>query len=453
MSTHTGSINAIEGGSDSRTGEEFQPWCRVFVKLPNYQAPASSVQHEWRVETERPLIAAMMDEMEEKSDISKIVDAVQKRLQQQKALAWLDDPALQLCQLFRTKDSSGIIQDCYKHRVVGHHFGHISPASEGPFSVDRNNARTWITEQAVQFVDPEKEPVLFLALTTWKMAHLQDDISSSSTRFFPLMMKSKRRRLSVRGAYEASSFLFTKPVGTDNDKAPKLDGDDLEVLALAAITLASLQQLENGIFSSAIPLPTFLANVFHFMSASPVDYGRMAATAASISGLLESTKFCEIEIPACPSYGSSFVSPWGSQLDASKHGEITRPEDKEGRDGYMKRNGSTVLHIECKNHKNGLTTDVFKKVFERMRAHCKVSLLFTSDINRLFQEKDSFKLFAGQHGFGVHDVCFLELQQGQNPYWLHIQRGSAVNLSPNKTTNYLMVLVATGAVQSSRSTF
>ena len=49
-----------------------------------------------------------------------------------------------------------------------------------------------------------------------------------------------------------SSYRITKPVGTDNDKAIELKGDDLEVLALAAIALASLQRLENEIFSSAI---------------------------------------------------------------------------------------------------------------------------------------------------------------------------------------------------------
>lgn len=93
----------------------------------------------------------------------------------------------------------------------------------------------------MQFVNPEKEPVLFLALTMWKRNAVGD--TATTSRFFPLMKRDeatrKRRRLTIQGAFNQSPNYFTPNVSTENDKAGKLSGDDLKTLALASMTLAS----------------------------------------------------------------------------------------------------------------------------------------------------------------------------------------------------------------------
>ena len=100
---------------------------------------------------------------------------------------------------------------------------------------------------------------------------------------------------------------------------------------------------------------------------------------------------------------------------------------------------------------DGLTTAVFKKVTGNMRSDSKVSLLYTSDMNGLFSKEDAYAVFAQNDlGLGLHDVCFLVLEPNKNPYWLSIQKDS-VTLEPTESTKFLMVLVATGAVESNRS--
>ena len=117
----------------------------------------------------------------------------------------------------------------------------------------------------------------------------------------------------------------------------------------------------------------------------------------------------------------------------------------------MECNRNTILHVECKNLMGGLTTAVFKKVIGNMQHDSIVSLLFTSDMNGFFSKEDAFAVFAQNDlGLGLHDVCFLVLEPNKNPYWLSIQKDS-VTLEPTESTKFLMVLVATGAVESNRS--
>lgn len=459
MSTHTGSINAVKKGTDSRGPEEARFWCHVYVDLPQYQSdPSSKGANPWRVPTERPLISAWMEEDKE-NDLSRVVKNMHSKLQQAKGQAWLHNPALQLCQLFRTK-ASAVVPDCYKHRIVGYHFGRIQAAGASPWVVNRDQAADWIQERTVQFVEPEVEPILFLALATWKWADITGVPASTAKLYFPLM-SNKRRKVStpvaasIREVFEERSSYFTKGIDTDNDEAKKLDGDDLEVLALASVTLASLQS-DDGVFAS-IPVSTFLANVFHFMSDLPLDKDKMIATATEIKRILEEEESIEdiakIRVPTCPSAGSSFLKvPWDDPFkpNASEIGQIDRPPDSERRGGSVKCEGETVLHVECKNLAGGLISTVLDKVVKRMRNNCKLSLLFTSNINGLFTEDGAYEQAVAQMGVKPHEVCYLMLDhQKESPYWLKVNKGK-LTLKPEKDTEFLMVVIATSAVKAAR---
>lgn len=59
------------------------------------------------------------------------------------------------------------------------------------------------------------------------------------------------------------------------------------------------------------PLPTFFANVFHFMRNSPLDPNGMKKTAQQIETILKGetgpiAAMAEIQLPTCPSVGSDF---------------------------------------------------------------------------------------------------------------------------------------------------
>lgn len=462
MSTHSGAINAVKNavklGSDSRSGTEDAFWCHVFVDLPKYQTgPGAAEENPWLVPTERPLVAAYMEEGEEKTDLGTIVSYIQQKLQRSKKLAWLDNPALQLCQLLRSKESHRI-KGIYKHRIVGHHFGRVIEEGVAPFRVTREEAAKWIERCKVHFVEPEKEPVLFLALATWKW----DDISSTTASYFPLMSNKRMKleppqALSIREAFEASSQYFTKPINTDNDQDKSLDGDDLEVLALASISLSSLQS-DGGVFQS-VPLPTFFANVFHFMRNSPLDPNGMKQTAQQIETILKGetgpiAAMAKFQLPTCPSSGSNFQAVgWNVNLKpgASKTGKIVRPASKEMRDGYMRCQEKDALHVECKNYAKGLTTNVFKNVVHRIRNNTPLSLLFTSDICGMFEKEGAWEAALNAVGWvdTPHVLCFLVLDHSKGaPYWLEFKNGgSKLTMKPTNETKYLMVVIATSPVE------
>ena len=133
--------------------------------------------------------------------------------------------------------------------------------------------------------------------------------------------------------------------------SPKLDGNNQEVLALAASTLASLQ-IVNTLFEE-IHLSQFLASVFLFMCPGTLDANALEEKATSIKDLLSKTPFESITVPACPCTDSSFSSAWINRPQGLHSGSIKRPADRERRDGSLDREGgngkSEVVHIECKH--------------------------------------------------------------------------------------------------------
>lgn len=76
----------------------------------------------------------------------------------------------------------------------------------------------------------------FLALTIWKADEL---VGVRPTVMFPLV-DDMQRPLSVREVIDRCNY-FSPAINTQNVIAVKLNGDFLEVLALASITLASVR--------------------------------------------------------------------------------------------------------------------------------------------------------------------------------------------------------------------
>eukprot|EP00978_Attheya_sp_CCMP212_P036834 scaffold169877_cov36-Attheya_sp.AAC.1 len=183
----------------------------------------------------------------------------------------------------------------------------------------------------VKMVEPEVEPLLFLALTTWKL----EDMESTEKPFFPLV-NVQGNAISVRQSFD-SSHGFQKLIYTVNSDSSSLDRDDMEVVALACVTLASLQYSEQVL--SVVPLPRFIVTVYHLMMPGTLSSQTIAATELKVTNLLSGAArtFADVEVPACPCTASSFDGTWlsSSNTPTPKVGKLTRPANLEMRDGAV----------------------------------------------------------------------------------------------------------------------
>lgn len=85
-------------------------------------------------------------------------------------------------------------------------------------------------------------------------------------------------------------------------------------------------------------MATFLADVFWFMCDQALEGEKMDDTGKHIEVRLEGTKFSGMEVPTCPSAGACFSVAWGEKDVWSRinpTGRITRPKDRESRDGIL----------------------------------------------------------------------------------------------------------------------
>jgi hypothetical protein len=439
MSTHSGAQNAVPTGTNSRGGADHL-WCRVFSRLPRYHNTEEILgQNKWLLKTERPLVASLMVEHSQKEKLSEIVDMVMEYMQERKVQAWKNKPVFQLCQFFRTKADENI-KASDSHELVGKHFGRLvvdDDDSRNPIDVVRGVAERWLEGCKVRMVEVEVEPILFLALTTWKMKYIQDN----SFPLFPLVNKAGNA-ISVREAFDTSPG-FDHRVCVTNSHARHLGGDELEVVALASVTLASLQS-ETYIFCGVL-LPQFIATVYHLMLPGHLSMTAMEATESQVSRLLPD-KFNGVTVPATPCAESSFGTNWlGHDTKKPRTGMLKRPPNSQKRDGYLTTTSSEpIIHIECKNLKDKFTTTVMKAVVDRMRVKNTISFFFTSDLGSLFKKKDSWTNFTEEIG-SKENICVLVLATGKSPCWLLVEDGQ-LELSPKLTTTYLVVIIATGTV-------
>lgn len=450
MSTHSGSINAVTTSAQSREDDDNPVWCKIYVNLPKYVPDKETkAANTWVVPSERPWVATLMIEHQEKLDVQGIVPMLQVKIQRAKRKAWAEDPVFQLCQLFRTKSGSETSEDISpecKHLVVGTQFGRIHLEGGGDSTVvQRDDVNSWMDNRRVGFVDPEIEPFLFLALTSWKM----ECLLPRAKPHFPLV-DSSLRAISVMEAFNRSPEYFKQRVASLNPEAQKNDGDLLEVLALASTTLASLQA-DDGVLMG-VPVSRFLASVFCFMCPGHLNQADLQARCNDVEKLLkhEHLKFLPPTIPTCACAESSFASVWPTL--ASSTGTAKRPPDKDMRDGYIVCGDKTVVHIECKNLRDGVDTTVLKNVTERLRDGCKMSILFASKLNRTFTKEEAWERFVMDtlQINEPHKLCFLEMlmsASGPNFRWLQIENGGEwLELSPRATTDMLVVIIATGEV-------
>lgn len=440
MSTHTGAMNALNLTGDSRGGRE-NIWCRLFVKLPPYIAADDKVytDNPCLSKTERPWIAKMMvDDIPEKTSLTKIVVAVQETIQKHKPMAW-ECPALQLYQLFRCKKSgsaSTLAQMATMHRVVGSHFGHIE-ADNDVLNVEFAGAQKLLN---VRFVEPEKEPVLFLALTSWTA----NQLSSMTRPHFPLFYKGMP--LTIMKAFSLSGQLFSSPVSVANPAAVKPNGDDLEVLALAAVTLASLQH--DGLIFQRTPLPRYLAALACLMQRSTEFSDRAIDNMkASIEALLPD-EFSTRTVPPCPCVESRFDAEGQQQVQGGTFGGVKRPRDGDMRDGELDDcTGGPVLHLECKNYQDGVTKTVFEAVVSRTRLNYHVAICFVSRLNQIFTEDGSWEAFTNDLLLkSASELCVLIIPQETSPQWLKVERGQVELKYVKEETKYLLVVIVCGVV-------
>lgn len=458
MSTHTGAENCIPIGEDSRTDQGPLLWARIYTSPPSFQSAlkkrsdiATRASLSLLLPTERPLIAkiavnTLNPACESITNLTRLVSLVKTELQKTKRNAWLSSPLFQLCQLFRSReDQESEADSC--HKLVGTHFGHLVRPDAGTTvhsDIGRDGVKEWLKNCKVRMADASKEPILFLALTTWNL----DDIGNNSTPMFPLVNNSQEA-ISVRNVFESNRDSFESAVTTLNPVAYKLCGDSLEVLALASVTLATLQCVPE-VFSG-VPLPTFLASVVHFMGTAKIlDRPKIEATAAKVKAILShcNSAVRSTVLPACAASDSEFPAAFCAL--SQNIGVLRRPPDQERRDGYIKdMAGKQVVHIECKNLKDGLDTTIFKKVVERMRENCKLSLLFASSMNNMFI-KGSWDDFATELNLPPgKNICFLVLGEDVEPEWLEVgPKKSRRVLGPttNAVDQYLVAIIVSGAI-------
>jgi hypothetical protein len=172
--------------------------------------------------------------------------------------------------------------------------------------------------------------------------------------------------------FENHRDLFSSVVTIVNTEAIKLNGD---ILALASICLASMNA-DVGV-GCGVPIPKFLAYVFHSLQPAQLDTNLINQTIKGIEELLSGHSIKDTTIPC--------IAPADSVQALLSSGTLKRPRVAEMRDGavYGQEN-NRLLHIECKNHAKGVDKSVFQEVIKWMRVGFKISLFFFSSVQNIF---------------------------------------------------------------------
>mmetsp|Transcript_37554 Transcript_37554/g.52950 ORF Transcript_37554/g.52950 Transcript_37554/m.52950 type:complete len:438 (+) Transcript_37554:104-1417(+) len=427
MSTHSGSHNAIPSGADSRTGDHIPKlWCRVLTTLPRRVTPVFS----YVGVTERPLIAYLAKKSSDQENLHQVVLELRQKLKATKIGAWTKTPVFQLCQLFRsTRDAQN--RNLCSHKLVGEHFGHFEGAGGSWVTIERTAAKL---NGKIRMPEAELEPLLFLALASWSTEGL-------GKNDFPLLDPSDHSPISVREAFMLCKKEFTSKAFIDNPRAMKNDGNLMEVLALASMTLASLRT-DNGIFGG-VPMLEYIATVFCFLTNKASDQSLSERLAECVRQLHDfqndngfQIPFASEIVPQC----ASADSEWPTTL-FNRPGSLKRPADQDQRDGALTLFGESVplIQVECKNYKDGIGTEVLKAVINRMGLGVKVAFLFTSKLNGVWKEENALDGFFGNHGLSEKDrMCLLYLTRGTAPTWVRALTGET--LSPGKECQHLLVI-------------
>ena len=428
--------------------------------LPTYSpTPTGPGNRSFLKQSERPLVLkSAIDTIEcnDSASLSSIVSAIRKKLQVAKPQAWRMNPALQLVQLFCTDIDISKKGFTIAHNLVGHHFGSLDQ-NIGDDNRNGIGAKEYNTAAASPFgeylsvapVSAKYEPLLYLSLVTWDETML----SHNSEAIFPLVDVSGRA-LTVRGAFNQCSHVFLPRVNNANADEQKLDGDLLEVLVHASLTLASMRMKSEEKWLPGVPLLEFIPLVRQLML-SGSDY---LDTLPSPSPFLEQIRVAW-SWPLVPALSGSPLPIEIATDKTSVFGFLDRPADQARVDGIISSmNPSGIkcdkpfISIECKNYADGVTASVLKGVFKRIQKGIQCSLIFVSSFDgNIFSDSDLVKVkkecFSTRHN--IDSVTVVSWGQGSDDHPTFLKIGG-MDFKACVTTDLLVVILHVGAVDPNK---
>jgi len=443
MSTHTGAQDYV--GSISRFSLDIWTW--VVSTLPKFE-PFPENPPACLVKTERPIVLQFAkSQLSQGCTLPEIIHGLQRMLQQRKPLAWTLRPSLQLAQLFSTDIYIDGQSFASAHKLVGHHFGCLLQDEEGgKKSYNCAEAQNFGDNITVAPVSAAKEPLLYLALVTWDETMLQDNSKIS----FPLV-NGKKRALTVRTAFERCRADFTSNASTGNPKAEKSDGDLLEVLVHASLTLASMKTSSGN--NNEYLAGMDLKGVIPLVRALMLDQclGKLPPVPRLFNELV-------FDWPVVPALGGSEsgLPKELSEFCGSSLGYLERPEDNAMTDGLIshmqydgKKSRGPFISIECKNYSGGVDSSVLKKVFQRIKGGIQCGLVFVSHIKEgAFQqtglENVRSACFSKHHDSDAVSVIEWNMDNSE-PAFLHVK---GEPFKAKKETSLLVVIISVGHIDA-----
>eukprot|EP00980_Cylindrotheca_fusiformis_P019011 scaffold6381_cov99-Cylindrotheca_fusiformis.AAC.1 len=445
MSTHTGAQDYV--GRTSR--ETLDIWVWVKASLPKY-APLPEINSPFLLETERPLVLGLVrDDIESGDGLRSIVNTVQEEMQQRKTAAWTTSPDLQLVQLFETDVEIRGEWFASAHNLVGHHFGCLIQAGELDGLKSYNCTEASLFEQRLEVapVCAAAEPLLYLALVTWNEEMLHKDSKS----MFPLV-DSNGKPLTVRGAFRRCKDSFKCKVSIENAKASQNDGNLLEVLVHASMTLASMKTglPSNRMYLGGMSLGDFLPLTRKLMLE---DY---IYELPSFPVLFHELNFDWPAVPALGSSNSGLPSTF-SHLPEMLIGFLERPENKAMVDGRVynvvsgNSTASPFISVDCKNYRNGVSSTDLKEIFKRIKGGIKCSLVFVSAVQaNVFQNQELEAV--QQESFKAHEKDSVSVvvweKEKEEPVYLEVGGKKMKKFKAKGETSLLVVIIAVGSIEA-----
>ena len=446
MSTHTGAQDYV--GATSR--KSIDAWTWIVSALPKC-APFPGLDRPplfWR-DTERPWTLAKAKAKIIKGDGSLLecVGIIRRALQQCKSHAWTESSDLQLAQLFETDVEIKGDWFTSAHKLVGHHFGWLVQGSDdGRASYKCIEASNYGKQLEVAPVCARTEPLLYLALVTWTEAMLEENTDP----LFPLIdgLKKPHKPLTMRGAFMRCQDLFNSKLSTENEHATKSDGNLLEVLVHAALTLALMKvyKKDDSLCLGGMSLKEFLPLVRAFLFE---EFFKTVPTAPSFFNEL---KFVWPDVPALGGSNSGLPKELADLPNVSI-GFLDRPADNKMVDGRMhnmhspKTTNNPFLVVECKNYRSGVDASLLKDVFKHINHRVECSMVFVSFLKENILSRQSVakireECFGPPHNKDGVSVVYWE--NNKEPAFLKVKGGEAFK-AKNKTS-LLIVIVAVGTL-------
>ncbi|CAB9509113.1 expressed unknown protein [Seminavis robusta] len=444
MSTHTGPQDYAE--KTSRVSLDVWTW--VVSTLPKFEPFPSHPPVNGAASCTSICYSKIGGEVDPARDYPR----ASKNAAKKKLKAWTTSPSLQLVQLFSADVDINGESFTSSHNLVGHHFGCLLQDREGrEDGIRRYNcaeAEVFGKNLLVAPVSAAQEPLLYLALVTWDESMLPGERRKDQL-LFPLTDKSGRAP-TVRAAFERCSDDFTSNPSTDNPRAMKADGNLLEVLVYASLTLASMKTTpgDHNKYLSGVHLKNFIPLVRTLMLD---QYLQGLPPAPQVFNDLV------FEWPTVPALGGSEpgLPKELGQVCGANLGYLERPEDSAMTDGFISYlhcedtgSGEPFISIECKNLSNGVDSTVLKKVFQGIRGGIQCALVFVSHIQQGAFQQTTLATVKSEC-FSNHDadsVSVLEWNSDKGePSFLKMKGGT---FAAREKTSLLVVIISVGVIDA-----